>query len=291
MEFSKMILRIAYLLALFAITEARLMGTARVSLSGHSGRKFMPTEELQASSSELDLSEVGHKFAPYLYFHNLEDYGLADPQVFLNKAHLAKLDADGKVQTVLESITNDALLNLDTNCADSTCFLYNPSNFQTEDVVADGRDHSQSTGGAEYDSNGYSKAPVYFTAVEKTSNNQRYLVLSYLFWYEWNGCATMQLGGSLLSPSGMNVEWCPFGWHEGDWEGIQVIIKIDDQNNMKLSSAAFNQHSWTEYRDCEQGECEVEDETHIVGYPALNGHPTAFESSMKSKYSKLNAMP
>ena len=122
-----------------------------------------------------------------------------------------------------------------------------------------------------FDSNGISKAPIYYRAFDSGNGT---VTINYFMYYTWNGAAQFGVMTSYNRPfSYIRFRVPPFGVHEGDWESISVTVCKSEIVSQPLA-VTYRQHDFGQVVDCTTGQCTFQKDapTHPVGFVALGTH-------------------
>eukprot|EP00127_Corallochytrium_limacisporum_P006180 Clim_evm19s220 gene=Clim_evmTU19s220 len=227
--------------------------------------------------------QVAWMYAPVLHFHPKEQYFLQDVNVWLNESMVYQEDRAPKEYSPEVLYTTVMGEYAQFNAFNSYMSVY-----RTYEDNLDDKTWQNVLKGAPFDENGHSTAPIYYSAFEQNGN----LVLSYQFFYSWNGCTDQIIDVLNITERNYTIEsvnyvLCDSGAHEGDWEHVSVAIcpqgdvsanqEVFKPEDFKVSQVSYNQHMWNEIYNCEnEGECNFYEgnTTHINAYPGLNSHAT-----------------
>lgn len=234
--------------------------------------------------------DLAERYAPVLFFHPLEEYTMqsvdatfADPargKVFFDAACTEEVYADTLNQRlVLETVT-DLDLALNNN-------LYSFGHDQTSSYRA----------GAGFDeTTGLSHAPVYYNVIEYSA---RAVVIYYHFYYTYHDSATFGVLGSYNQSDTyyVNFRTAPFGAHEGDWQGMSVVVCKNAETDVATGaisaqqplSVAYKQYLARQVTDGTTAECTLyKDTVRPVGFVARGKHSTYPVASNNLVYNELD---
>lgn len=94
-----------------------------------------------------------------------------------------------------------------------------------------------------------------------------YWLYNYELFFGWNGCSSQEYALPNTPSSYLSYYMCPAGVHEADLEIVSVLVcKSDLVAGAKR--VGYNQHAWSEIRNCDDA----------VGCPTEDGHPVAYAS-------------
>jgi len=127
--------------------------------------------------------------------------------------------------------------------------------------------------GPGYDANNFSQQDCYVNAVERENGN---LVLQFWCFYAWQG--------SIVIAKGLDYFLRDIGYHEGDWEHVNIYLKKTDSNEIgyELSQVFFARHQQKKGDLVRVGSDQLElvndameqdpEGTHPVAYVGKNSH-------------------
>ena len=227
-----------------------------------------------------DAKAIAWQYAPVVYTHPLERYHLQSPDIWYNKSELFLWDVRPEGNSTYDGI--QTLNDEETNTIQTTLLL--PRSFVSllNSTQLSEEEIDQLLVGAPFDENGLSTANVYYTVAEFSPS---LWLFTYHLYYAWNGCSNqafvLNLDGELQQ---LDYLMCPTGVHESDWCRVSVLVCKSDG---ALMQAAYSQHAWMEIRDCQAGQCPLED-GHPVAYAGLDGHGNYYEESPLAVYAYFN---
>lgn len=243
------------------------------------------------------LHRLAVAYAPVIYFHPLEKYTLSSVENTFSNPDAGRIWSMNQENEIFDPQLN--LTTLLRTSRDPVLGLKSKQYFFERDIWLEMYDSPPSARyGDGYDSDGRSKAKIYYNAFESGNGTWTF---NYYLYYEYNGEGNMGIVSSNEGPEGQNVigytqfQLRPYGTHEGDWESLSVMVcppvsnaDIFDDNIPEPLAVHYRQHSWGTISDCTQGECKFYRDTyHPVGFCALNSHATYQESAEELIYSKI----
>ena len=184
----------------------------------------------------------GWRYAPIVKYHPLETHFMESPDVWFGSSTEYPAPGNG---------LNKAFRS-----------QYGP------DVSLDEASKRAENADTAFDSTGASTATVFFTVQEYAED---YWLYNYQLFFGWNGCSSQEYAVSNAPSSYLSYYMCPAGVHEGDLEIVSVLVCKSDLVSGP-ARIGYNQHGWSEVRNCGDGAgCPTED-GHPVVYAALGGH-------------------
>lgn len=245
------------------------------------------------------LHQLAVAYAPVVFFHPLEKYTLSAVNYTLSNDN----STTGRIYRQTKEDVDPYLVNNNLNTTfllqttRDPIYALNPASFYFETDQAKEMYWSDldSRFGDGYDSaTGISKAPLYYNVYETGNGTWTF---NYWLYFPYNGEGGM---GVLSTYQGKNrytrFTMKPYGIHEGDWEGINVMVcqpPPGDESTIVFNvnpplAVKYHQHEWSELLDCTQGECKFyKDSFHPVGFTALNSHATYSESVAEMVYTEI----
>ena len=227
-----------------------------------------------------DAKAIAWQYAPVVYTHPLERYHLQSPDIWYNKSELFLWDVRPEGNSTYDGIQTPNRMR--TNIIQSSLLL--PRSFVSllNSTQLSEEERSNLLKCAPFDENGLSTANVYYTVADFSPS---LWLFTYHLYYAWNGCSNqafvLNLDGELQQ---LDYLMCPTGVHESDWCRVSVLVCKSDG---ALMQAAYSQHAWMETRDCQAGQCPLED-GHPVAYAGLDGHGNYFQESNLTVYAAFN---
>jgi hypothetical protein len=260
--------------------------------------------ESWASSLAADaniIQQLAVAYAPVLFFHPLEEYTLETVDATFRDPAAGRILFDAR--------TSDAEVFDET--LNQTAMLLTSRDFKlglNKDRYSFGRDQTKSyQAGAGFDETtgqSISRAPIYYNAFEY---DDAAIVINYHFYYTFHGSATFGVIGSYLNETYYtSFETVPFGAHEGDWQGMSIMVcksavdqflipsTVDSTASPSISpvvplSVAYKQYESREVMDCTTGECTFyKDTTRPVGFVARGTHATYPVTATNLVYTELD---
>jgi hypothetical protein len=223
-----------------------------------------------------DAKRIAWKYAPIVYYHPLEKYHLQDPNLWYQEATLHLWDTlpeDNSTYSTVQGIAEGV---------QSTLLL--PRSFVTllNSTKLTDTEREELLAGAPFDENNESTANVFFTV---TDISDSLWMFNYNLYYSWNGCSNQEFVVSIEGQvEQLKYLMCPTGVHESDWCRVSVLVCKSD---LEIKQTAYSQHAWMETRNCEAGQCPMED-GHPVSFAGLDGHGNYYEESNMMVYSFYN---
>ena len=195
-------------------------------------------------------------FAPIVKFHPDERYYPQNMPVWYNASRLVMPDgSDPRVQREYRTLIGS------TGVSDQ----------EREDIIA----------GAPFSEDGKSSADIYYTV---ESYDGRFWLYNYDIFYSWNGCSNQEL---LLDNEVLKYVMCPAGEHEVDLERLSVLVCKSD---FSMKRIGYNQHAWSEVRDCDAGDCPIDPGGHPIVYSSLESHALYPENNGFHVYYNLGGL-
>jgi len=202
-----------------------------------------PLESVSCSGNEEatieEAKDRAWRFAPVVKFHPLERYHLQDISAWYNASVFVGADGSG------DPNVKQGYRTLRTAMSDE----------EREALIS----------GAPFDANGHSTADIYYTVSDY--DDGRFWLYNFDIFFSWNGCSNQEL---VFDSTALKYIMCPAGEHEGDLERLSVLVCKSDY---RIARIGYNQHGWSEVRDCDAGNCPVDAGTgNPVVYSALESH-------------------
>jgi hypothetical protein len=248
---------------------------------------FQGDESLLTDSSIIQL--LANAYAPVLFFHPLEQYTLETVNATFRDPSAGRVSFDDDVFD--ETLNQTAML---LSSRDLKLAL-------NKDRYSFGRDQSKTyQAGAGFDgTTGQSRAPIYYNTFEY---DDYAIVINYHFYYTYHGSATFGVIGYYLNETYYtSFKTSPFGAHEGDWQGMSVMVcksavaEVMDATSttttttMAPLAVSYKQYKSREVMDCTAGECTFYKETiRPVGFVARATHATYAVTTTNMVVSELN---
>ncbi|KAF5840363.1 hypothetical protein DUNSADRAFT_17061 [Dunaliella salina] len=168
-------------------------------------------------------SSMAMRYAPILYFHPMEQYGLTDPAHYFREAVVYDSSHKPNLEAVSASLSYLSILG-------------NPE----QDAIIRG---------APLDDNGLSTARVFFNVYPLPGKSNAW-VYNFHLYYAWNGCSNMAMSTAAQGGGQSTLEFvaCPYSVHEADWERISVVVCPEDQPDLTSEQEAGSKsnihHFW-----------------------------------------------
>ena len=188
-----------------------------------------------------EAKDMAWRFAPVVKFHPLERYHLQDISAWYNASVFVGVDGseDPNVKQGYRTLRTGAAMSDEARDA----FI----------------------SGAPFDSNGHSTADIYYTVSDYDGG--RFWLYNFDLFFSWNGCSNQEL---VFDSTAQKYIMCPAGEHEGDLERLSVLVCKSDS---RITRIGYNQHGWSEVRDCDAGKCPMDPSTgNPLVYSALESH-------------------
>jgi hypothetical protein len=246
------------------------------------------------------IEQLAVAYAPVLLFHPLEKYTLETVEATFRDPTAGRILFDARTDDETEF---DGTLN-------QTAMLLTSRDLKlalNKDRYSFGRDQTKSyQAGAGFDDStgqSLSRAPIYYNTFEFDDSA---IVINYHFYYTFHGSATFGVIGSYLNETYYtSFETAPFGAHEGDWQGMSVMVcksavsqfltspgdstASPSTSPVALLSVAYKQYESREVMDCTAGECTLYKGTaRPVGFVARGTHATYPVSAANLVYTELD---
>eukprot|EP00890_Picochlorum_soloecismus_P004787 jgi/Picsp_1/5309/NSC_02670-R1_vacuolar protein sorting-associated protein len=217
--------------------------TSGPSCSVQQAPPTVPIDGIECSAANESASidqakDRAWKFAPIIKFHPDERYYPQSMPVWYNASRLVLPDgSDPRVQKEYRTLIGS------TGVSDE----------ERDSIIA----------GASFSEDGGSSADIYYTV---ENYDGRFWLYNYDIFYSWNGCSNQELS---LGDEVLKYLMCPAGEHEGDLERLSVLVCKSD---FSIKRIGYNQHAWSEVRDCDAGDCPIDAGGHPIVYSSLESH-------------------
>lgn len=239
------------------------------------------------------IQQLAVAYAPVLFFHPLEECTLETVNATFRDPTAGRIFFDSDVFDETLNQTAMLLTSRDLKLA------------LNKDRYSFGRDTTKSyQAGAGFDETTgqrLSRAPIYYNTFEY---DEAAIVINYHFYYTFHGSAIFGVVATYLNETYYtSFETTPFGAHEGDWQGMSVMVCksavaqfLDSMSSSPSTSSpvaplsvAYKQYGSREVMDCTTGECTLYKETvRPVGFVARGTHATYPVTATNLVYSELN---
>eukprot|EP00186_Timspurckia_oligopyrenoides_P000936 CAMPEP_0182450174 /NCGR_PEP_ID=MMETSP1172-20130603/39411_1 /TAXON_ID=708627 /ORGANISM="Timspurckia oligopyrenoides, Strain CCMP3278" /LENGTH=802 /DNA_ID=CAMNT_0024647691 /DNA_START=79 /DNA_END=2487 /DNA_ORIENTATION=- len=261
-------------------------------------QKYIPPEnacEGVDESLSLDIARnIGWKYAPTIYMHDLEEISLVDGAQWV-KDHgefaRVKVEVNKYVVNISDSLTEELMYETVT----SKNFTINANNYWWEmdpEYTGDWRS------GSGYDSDNKSLAKIMLNVFEYSP---RIWVFNYWMYYAYQTCSNQWSSFIDFTKGNQTLntlfEVCDLGVHDGDLENMAVMVCKSEDASVRPLSLRYMQHGKAAvFRDCSKsGECnfvqpqaeDLEDEFHPVLYSALNTHASYDRAAINYVYASI----
>eukprot|EP00523_Entomoneis_sp_CCMP467_P015173 CAMPEP_0168770846 /NCGR_PEP_ID=MMETSP0725-20121227/3136_1 /TAXON_ID=265536 /ORGANISM="Amphiprora sp., Strain CCMP467" /LENGTH=807 /DNA_ID=CAMNT_0008820315 /DNA_START=203 /DNA_END=2627 /DNA_ORIENTATION=+ len=225
---------------------------------------FVPTDDScpvkVGSAVFVDFQELAVRYAPYLFYHPLEENTMSAVNRTLDDTEKGRLVIewdDYGTELFSNELSPESLLETTRN-PDYSMFSHK---FHFEHDLDE-----EYQAGDGFDEEGRSRAPIYWRAFASSHGT---ITFNYYFYYTWSGPAGV---GVLTSMNGTTqytrLQQPPYGVQEGDWESISVNDLSAPRPTLSagghLSAERLGPNSGLVFAD--------KDTTHPVGFVALGTH-------------------
>jgi hypothetical protein len=205
--------------------------------------------------TDARIQQLANAYAPILFFHPLEPFTMQSVDETFRDPSLGKIFFGDEVVSETLNQTFKLLSVRDLQLALNS-HLYSFGHELTKPYLA----------GAGFDEEGKARAPIYYNAFEYDANS---IVINYHFYYTYHDAATFGVVGSHRGDTYYsNFRTIPFGAHEGDWQGMSVmvcksaVVETDTTTTdttatttVEPLAVAYKQYQSREVTDCTAGEC------------------------------------
>ena len=245
----------------------------------------------RAAVDLLTVEELANRYAPYLFFHPLEQYTMSSVNRTIQSSEGRIIrQEDGLPDRVFADNLDPENLVKTSRDPDEVLFSHK---FIIEHDLYD--EYLEGDG---FDRRGLSKAPIYWNAYSVQGGA---VTINYYFYFPWSGPTNM---GLVSSFQGVN-EYTPFSQpphavHESDWESMSVTVcpwietkkeEMGEETLPNIITYRQNDNTYGQILDCRLGECTFfRDTSHPVGFVALNTHDVHSQTATEIIFAEVNPL-